>query len=383
MDGELRHALPVLRRRDRRVEVEVTDEVNDEERDEEARRHDRRSRNARVTTGDAIGREADDESDGEQVGDADLPRHVPVELLECHREDRGEEEEPCELHWRSLKEIGELSHTGAAVELRAQLGREGRAVECAGRPAFMKRAKCLGERLGIVRCGDDAGAGLTDERSRSSVGWDGSEDRPFGGEVLEDLSREHAFAPSVRLGDQEQQRLGVPLQLERPPPGCERNQLQPVTKTERVRPLAVGSTEVADEASDQVEVRAGQRGEKRPRVAAAEEAPGMGDAKARDLPMCEAGKVVEIAAVGDRRDGRARSERSRLVGNRLRCGHDRVGTPSDEPGNGTACLLLRFERRRIRTAVGMGLQRIAKIGHPPRTRQTLDRSSDEMDRAGW
>ena len=49
----------------------------------------------------------------------------------------------------------------------------------------------------------------------SAVGRDDREDRALGGEVLEHLPREHAAAAAVGLGDQEQQRLGVALELER------------------------------------------------------------------------------------------------------------------------------------------------------------------------
>ena len=75
----------------------------------------------------------------------------------------------------------------------------------------------------------------------------------LGGEVLEHLPGEDALAAAARLGDQEQQRLGVALQLERLRPRRERDQLEPVAEPEPFRPLAVGRAEVADEAGDDVE----------------------------------------------------------------------------------------------------------------------------------
>ena len=47
-------------------------------------------------------------------------------------------------------------------------------------------------------------------------GGTSGEDRPLGGEVLEHLAGEDPAPAPARLGDQEQQRLGVALELERP-----------------------------------------------------------------------------------------------------------------------------------------------------------------------
>ena len=67
----------------------------------------------------------------------------------------------------------------------------------------------------VVRRDDDAGAGLADQLRGGAVRRDDGEDRPLGGEVLEDLPGEHAAAAAARLGDQQQQRLRVALELER------------------------------------------------------------------------------------------------------------------------------------------------------------------------
>ena len=103
VDGELRHALPVLRGGDGGVEPEVADEVDEEERDEEAGRHDRRPRHTVVAAGEPIGREAHDEADRADVREVDLAGDVPVDLLERHREDRRQEEEASEPHASSCR----------------------------------------------------------------------------------------------------------------------------------------------------------------------------------------------------------------------------------------------------------------------------------------
>ena len=59
------------------------------------------------------------------------------------------------------------------------------------------------------------GAGLPEQLGGGPVGRDEREDRPLGRQVLEHLAGEDAPAAPARLGDQEQERLGVALQLER------------------------------------------------------------------------------------------------------------------------------------------------------------------------
>ncbi len=117
----------------------------------------------------------------------------------------------------------------------------------------MERRQRRGDRRRIVGRSDDACAGLLDQRCGSAVlGHDG-EDRPLGRQVLEDLAGQHALATAVRLRDQEQQRLRLALELERTAPRDEVEELEPVAKAEPFGPLAVGWTEVADEARLDVE----------------------------------------------------------------------------------------------------------------------------------
>ena len=105
----------------------------------------------------------------------------------------------------------------------------------------------------VVRRDDDARAGLADELGGGAVRRNDGEDRAAGGEVLEHLPGEDALAAPARLRDQQQQRLGVALQLERLGPRRVRDQLEPVAEPELLGPLAVGRAEVADEAGDRVE----------------------------------------------------------------------------------------------------------------------------------
>src|SRR5439155_11289270 len=99
-----------------------------------------------------------------------------------------------------------------------------------------------------------------------------------------------------RLGDQEQERFGVALELERARARRVRDELEPVAEVETLRPLPVGRAEVPDEARDDVEARVGQGLQERPRVALPEEAAGVRDPQARRRPVLELGEVVEVAA---------------------------------------------------------------------------------------
>ena len=85
-------------------------------------------------------------------------------------------------------------------------------------PAFQRRwrsSSASRKRVHVVGRNDDAGSRVAHELRGRAVGRDGGEDRPLGREVLEDLPGQDAPAAAARLRDQEEQRLGVPLQLER------------------------------------------------------------------------------------------------------------------------------------------------------------------------
>ena len=147
---------------------------------------------------------------------------------------------------------------------------------------------------------DDPRPGLPDQLGRGSVGRDGGEDRPPDRDVLEDLPREDALAPAACVGDQQEERLRVPLQRERLGARRIREKLEAVAEPQPRGPVAVGLAEVAQEAGDDVELGVVQRLQERPRVAAAEEAPRVRDPEAVGRPALEAGDVVEVGAVRDR-----------------------------------------------------------------------------------
>ena len=136
------------------------------------------------------------------------------------------------------------------------------------------------DRRRILRRGDDAGARLADQLGGGAVRRDDREDRTADRDVLEDLAREDAFAAPSGLGNEQEQRLRVALQRERLGARRVRQQLEPVAEREVGGPRAVGLAEVAEEARDDVETGVGKRLQERPRIAAAEEAPGVRDPEA-------------------------------------------------------------------------------------------------------
>ena len=113
------------------------------------------------------------------------------------------------------------------------------AASCARAPAVAQRRQLARDPVDVVGRDDDAGARVAQQPRRGAVGRHEREDRPLGGEVLEHLPGEHAAPAAVGLGDQQQQRLGVALQLERAAVRRVRDQLDPVGDARR--PLAVGS----------------------------------------------------------------------------------------------------------------------------------------------
>ena len=85
----------------------------------------------------------------------------------------------------------------------------------AGPEAAVQLLERRARALRVVGRGDDAGARLADEAGRRAVGRHGGQDRALGGEVLEHLPRQDALAAPAGVGDEQEQRLRVALQLER------------------------------------------------------------------------------------------------------------------------------------------------------------------------
>src|SRR6266511_642604 len=215
--------------------------------------------------------------------------------------------------FEASENLGELFDACAASETLPILGREQRAVERSGRPAGVQLGERARERADVVGCRNDARARLADELGRGSFGGHRGEDRPLRGQVLEDLPRQHALAPPARVRDQQEQGVRVALERKRLPARHVRVNLEPGAESERLGPLAVGNAKVADEPRhDVVESGLGERGQKRPRIALPEEAPRVRDAEAVATAVLEAGEVVEVRPVEDRRHDAGRIEPSRL-----------------------------------------------------------------------
>src|SRR6185503_9761694 len=111
--------------------------------------------------------------------------------------------------------------------------------------------------------------------------------------------REHTLATAARVRDEQEQRVGVALVAQRLAARQVVDQLEPVAEPERLRPLPVRRTEVADEARDRVEIGVVERLQERSRVPLAEEASRVRDAEALARHVLEPREVVEVAAVRD------------------------------------------------------------------------------------
>jgi hypothetical protein len=113
-------------------------------------------------------------------------------------------------------------------------------------------AERRGHAVDVVGGDDHTGPCVADQVGGGAVRRHDREDRPLRRQILEDLPGEDALAAAARLGDEQQERLGVALQLERAAARRIGDQLEPVAELERLDPLAVGGAEVAEEADDDV-----------------------------------------------------------------------------------------------------------------------------------
>ena len=236
---------------------------------------------------------------------------------------------------------------------------------------------------GSSRARDDAGAGLADQLRGGAVRRHGGEDRPLGGEVLEDLPGEHALAAAARLRDQQQQRLGVALQLERRGGAATYGISSSRSPSPSVSAHSRSAgAEVADEAGDDVEAGLGERGQERPRVALAEEAARVRDPEALGRAVLEPGEVVEVAAVRDRHDAAARA-RARAPRRRSPRTAATIASAWRATSRATArspCSLSRDEPLSARRC-GCASERVAQVGDPARAGRALHGRADEVDRA--
>ena len=224
--------------------------------------------------------------------------------------------------------------------------------------------------------------GLPDQLGGRAVGRHDGEDRPLRREVLEHLAREHALAAPGRVGDQQEQRLGVALELQRLAPRRVRKQAEPVAESEPLGPGAVGRAEVAEEARLDVQAGLGERGQERARIALAEEAAGVRDPEALARPVLEPLEVVEVRSVRDRHHRPLRPQPARLVGDRVGDRDDPVGAPRDQPGDALRRPLLRAHEPALGPPVRVRDERVAQVGHPGRLARPLRDRPDQVHRSG-
>ena len=266
------------------------------------------------------GDERDQEADREHVGERDGAGEVPVHLLERHAEDAREEQEA-----RDAPHPTTCSSRRASSSERVRRDTLRRHSSENGAPSSVpaRHFACRSRSAAVIPATSSGATTTPAPASRIS-----SAAAPSGGTTARigrsaarysnTFPREHALAPAARVGDQQEQRLRVALQLERPAARRVRDQLEPVAERARLRPLPVGGAEVAEEADDHVvEARLLERGQERPRVALAEERAGVREAEAIATGGARAGEVVEVGAVRDRHDVPARRALAELVGDRV------------------------------------------------------------------
>ncbi len=254
MEDELDHPLGPLRERGRRLEVEEAEQVDGEEGEEERERHRGRAGEPAVEPLEPPEGEGNEEERRQHVGQREVAADVPVELLEGDRGDGREEQRVDErLAAGQHSDLRSPAVSSTRVE-RASSWRHFSDRGTSGRPSPAKRrwSSSSASRMASTSSG---GTTMPAPVSRIRVGGGAvrghrGEDRPSRRDVLEHLAREHPLATAARVGDQEQQRLGVALESERRRAGRVRDQLEPVAEAELGRPFAVGAAEVAEEAGD-------------------------------------------------------------------------------------------------------------------------------------
>ena len=281
------------------------------------------------------------------------------------------------------EQLGQLLDAGLARETLALLGREVAVEQLPRAPAGVQPQQRLADPVDVVGGDHDACARLADQVGGRPVRRHRGQDRPLGGEVLEDLAARHDATATRRVREQQQVRLRVALELERAAVRQVIEQLEPIAETERLHPLPIGGAKVADETHDDVvQAGLGEGGQERARVALAEEAPRVRDPEALSGLVLEAGEVVEVGAVGNHAHGAGRVEAAHLVGDRLRDGNDRIGSPGHELDDPLERLLLQAHGGSVEAAIGVAHQRIALVGDPRRSGQSLDRRADQVERKG-
>ena len=309
------------------------------------------------------------------------PRCSSAPSRTCNEERREEQEARQSPHASRSSELRELLHARPARHPPAPLLRERRAVERALPPARVQIDERSLDPLDVVGRDDDPGRSLADQLSRGAVGRHERQDRPLGGEVLEHLPGEDALAAPAGLGDQEQQRLGVALELERPPARRVRDQLQPVAEPQLLGPLAVGRAEVADEARVDVEARS---------------CSAVRNGRGSRLPKNDPAWVIRNRSARCTRARRSRRSRSRSrsspprpagsrsrISPRSRRRRTTIASAERATSDATACSPCSFSAHEHPLGVrGAGGRRPSRAGRRPSgiAGRPLDGGADEVDR---
>ena len=253
---------------------------------------------------------------------------------------------------------------------------------CRRAPPSARRAcssdKARGDPVDVVGRRDDARAGLTDQlrRRASAARRRGSAARPPGTRTPSRTARPDRAA---RLGNQEQERVGVALERERSRRGTG-GQLEPVAQAERLRPTRGRATRKSPTKRATTSSRPDSAApQKRPRVALAEEAAGVRDpeavARVYSIPA-KSSKSPPLVIVTTRRRIEARV--SSAIASEAR--DDRVGLTRDEPRDAGSRLLLHARARRSDVAVRVRAIE-SRRSATQRAPVDADRGADQMHRA--
>ena len=219
---------------------------------------------------------------------------------------------------------------------------------------------------------------------RRAVGRNDGEDRAAGGDVLVHLPRENALAASARLGDEQQQRLGVAL-------NAERAHARGGSRRARGDLRGRASPPTRDRTSGS------RRRTARPRRGPASWNAcrnGRGSRLPKKLPVWVMRKRCAGPVLEARRSRRSRT-RSRSTRTAPRAPSPRISSAiasethvtasaltRDEPGDLLHRGLPRAGSCRVVTAVLVRDERVAKVGDPARAGRLLDGGADEVHR-GW
>ena len=180
------------------------------------------------------------------------------------------------------QQLRQLLRARAAREAMSRLRRQLDRGQAAVLEALVQARERLLQRLDVVgrrRSRRLRSRGSTRRRRRRAAPRRGSAARPRGTRTpsRESTPRPRPPASGIRSSSASESRCSS-SDVRR---GAYGTSSKPVAEPERLRPLAVGRAEVADEARLDVEPRLGERRQERPRVALAEEAAGVGDPEAQ------------------------------------------------------------------------------------------------------